>query len=130
MLLGDGFRQTTLLAQELEVVCQAPFVQLAAVDGGSHGAARFRFVVAIPEAAIESDGLDIFEDLFEPLFRLAHGELPHPRDVEQQAAPRHRVQGSRRGCVPAMGVVFADGTGRLQDVAREAVEQRRLADTG
>jgi len=84
-------------------------------------------VRAVAEPAARGGRGDVVERGREPLLRLPESQLPHPRGVEVEAAARKQQELAVGGRVPS-AAVGAKIAGRHQLLAREAVDERRLAD--
>src|SRR5438445_2016385 len=119
-------RHRAQLSLELAVALQARGVQLTPVDRGIDRAAGLAAMLAIVEAALTRNLLDIFEQVLESLVALPQLRFAQPRRVDDHPAPGKLYElAVARHMAPFAGAMNG---ARLHHLgARHAVDERRLA---
>src|SRR3954454_17351854 len=117
------------LPLELEVALEALLGKGSCFDRLPNRAAGFVQMAAVREATLRSVARHVCEARIEDAFVGPELQLAHSGRVEEQRAPRERDKLAVRGRVPA-ATAFARRRGGEKLLARQAVDQRRLAHTG
>ncbi len=118
------------LGQQLSPTLDAAGIDRTGFNCRAHRAAGFALVLAIGEAAIQSNLGYISEHAVDTVFRVGKLEFAHPRRIDQPAAGWQPVQCPARCRMAAPPVVLSDALRCNVMAAGQRVDQRRFADPG
>lgn len=121
---GEAARIESLLLQKLSPAEKARRVGLPIPDRLADRAAGLRFVLAISEAALGRQRLQVLEDVGDARGGVGHLQFPHAGGVQNDAASGHQMKLAARRRMPPSGVAFPDGLRCNGLVSGERVGQR------